>query len=179
MRQLLTAALLVFIFVGCKKDKDEEDHSAQSFNFSSYHRYDINGNYLGSIGNTTDEKAHEDWPDWVFDAFAPLDSINLTGYQVSEVTFDKIYPNPAADTQNIQVFATQPVNLKLLLVDNTKKVYYLRSIHVPAAIQRFGISYANLNMPAGTNYRMFYGFSAEGKPFFKRGHVDIAYKIAQ
>ena len=176
MRYLLAVALLAFTFTGCEKDKNEEDHSAASLNFSSYSRYDINGTYLGSIGNTSDEKTDEDWPQWVFDLFAPLDTTDLTGYVKSEVTMEKIFPNPAADTQIVQVFATQPVNLQLVLIDNQQNVYLRRSIHVPSTIQKIGLSYKGLNMVPNTNYRMFYAFSVEGQKHYKRGHIDIAYK---
>lgn len=174
MKQLLTAGLLVLLFIGCKKDKPE-DHSASNYNFTSIRKYDVEANYLGSQGNSADDYSEEEWPQWVFDLFEPLDTVDLTGYVQSEVTVDRLYPNPCADTQVLRYFATQPANLKLVVIDNMKNVYFMNSYHLNSAIHDIGIGYRNLPMPMPSNtfYRMFYAFSAEGKPFFSRGHIDI------
>jgi hypothetical protein len=172
MKQLLTAGLLVLLFVGCKKD-EPEDHSASSVNFTSIRQYDVHADYLGSQGDAGDDYKQEDWPDWVFDLFTPLDSVDLTGYVESPVTVDRLYPNPCGNQQTMRHFATQPVNLKVVIIDELKNVYFLNSVHLNSTIHNLAFDYTDAMMPGGKYYRMFYGFSAENKPFFSRGHIDI------
>ena len=171
MKRLITVALLGIIFSSCTKDKD--DHSASSTNFTSYHQYDINAQWLGSVGDAGDDYKMEQWPEWVYDLFKPLDTANLTGYAWSEVNVGRLYPNPCGDTQILRTFATQPVNLKIVIIDQFRKVYLRKSLHVPSAQQTIGLNYRELNMPGNNYYRMFYMFSAEGKPDHTRGHIDI------
>lgn len=175
MKQILAVALLAALFFSCKKDKEEEDQSANGFYFQSIQQYDLNGNRLGNINNAVDDYVHEDWPDWVHAAFLPLDSADLTGYVMSEVSVDALYPNPCADSQVFQYFATQPVNLKLVIVDIHKNVYFRKSYHLPSAQHNFGLklNYDSTGMMPNTYYRMFYAFSAENHPKFQRGHIDI------
>lgn len=172
MKRLITVALLGLIFSSCSK-KNDDGHSASSTNFTSYHQYDINGQRLGSIGNASDDYKMEEWPQWVYDLFQPLDTVNLEGYSWSEVNVDRLYPNPCGDTQILRTFATQPVNLKLVIIDQFKNVYLRKSMHVYSAQHDWGLSYRNLNMPAPNYYRMFYSFSVAGRPHFQRGHIDI------
>jgi len=171
MKRLLTVALLGFIFTGCKKSDD--DHSASSTNFTSYQQYDINAQRLGSVGDAADDYKMEEWPQWVYDLFQPLDTVNVSGYNWSEVNVDRLYPNPCGDTQTMRVFATQPVNLKVVIIDQFKTVYLRKSIHVFKNVNEIPFSYRNLQLPAGNYYRLFFSFSAAGKPGFQRGHVDI------
>lgn len=171
MKRLLTGALLGFLLVSCTKNND--DQSAAGGDFTSYQQYDVNGNRLGSVGNASDDYKMETWPQWVYDLFLPLDTVSLKGYVESEVSVDALYPNPCGDNQVFQLFATQPVNLKMAIVDPFRKVYFLKSVHVPSAQQSIALDYRELLMPGNTYYRMFYSFSAEGKPHFMRGHIDI------
>ncbi len=175
MKRLITVALLGLIFSGCNK-KENDEHSASGTNFTSYHQYDINGQRLGSIGNAADDYRMEEWPQWVYELFKPMDTVNLDGYNWSEVNVDRLYPNPCGDTQIIRTFATQPVNLKLVIIDPFKNVYLRKSMHIYSAQHDWGLSYKGLGMQPNNHYRMFYSFSASGKPHFMRGHIDI-YKI--
>ena len=170
MRQFLILALLSLCFISCRKKEDE--HSAAGVDFTSYQRFDLNANYLGTEGNATDDYKMEEWPQWVFDLFTPLDTVNLTGYRQSGISIDALYPNPCADTQVMRLAATQPINLKMVMIDVNKNVLFRKSFHVPNAIQFLGFDYKPLNLPPAF-YRMFYSFSAEDKPHFMRGHIDI------
>jgi len=172
MKRLLTVALLGIIFSSCGK-KDNDEHSASGTNFTSYQQFDINAQRLGSVGNATDDYRMEEWPQWVYDLFQPLDTVNLEGYNWSEVTIDRLFPNPCGDTQILRVFATQPINMKLVIIDQSKKVYVAKSLHVNSAQHDMGMSYRGLAMPANNYYRMFYSLSAQGRPHFQRGHIDI------
>lgn len=171
MKRLLTVALLGLVFTGCKKDND--DNTAASTNFTSYQQYDVNAQRLGSVGDAGDDYRHEEWPQWVYDLFKPMDTVNIDGYGWSEVNIEKLYPNPCGDVQNIRTFATQPINLKIVIIDQFKNVYLRKSIHVFSAQQDWTLNYAGLGMQAQSYYRMFYSFSASGKPHFLRGHIDI------
>jgi hypothetical protein len=172
MKRLVTVALLGIVFTSCNK-KTDDGHSASSTNFTSYQQFDINAQRLGSVSDAADDYKMEEWPQWVYDLFDPLDTVNVAGYNWSEVNVDRLYPNPCADTQILRTFATQPVNLKLVIIDQFKKVYLRKSMHVHSAQQDWGISYRGLGMTAPNYYRMFYSFSAAGKPDFLRGHIDI------
>lgn len=170
MKQLLTVALLGLLFTSCKKNDDNQGGSG--LDFTSVRQYDVNAIYLGNVGNATDDYTMEDWPQWVVDFFKPMDTTNLTGYKQSDVSIDALYPNPCRDTQVMRLFATQPVNLKVVIIDQFKTVYLRKSLHVFSAIHTIGFDYKDLQMPPA-HYRMYYAFSAEGKPFFFRGHIDI------
>lgn len=172
MKRLVTVALLGIICTGCNKTT-EDDHSASSTNFTSYQRFDINAQRLGSVGDAADDYRMEEWPDWVYDLFKPLDTADITSYNWSEVTIEKLFPNPCADTQILRTYAAQPANLKIVIIDPSKTVYLRKSIHVPSAQHDLGISYKNLNMPGNAYYRMFYSISFKGKPHHQRGHIDI------
>lgn len=172
MKQLSLIALLVTVLFSCKK-KEEDSHSAKNTDFTSIRQYDVHAVHIGSIGDASDDYRHEEWPDWVMDLFLPLDTADLRGYKQSEVTVDRLYPNPCADTQTLRYFATQPVNLKLVIIDPQKNVYFRQSYHLHSTIHDLGLTYKDLNLQAGNYYRMFFGFSAERKPFFYKGHIDI------
>ena len=148
MKRLLTVALLGLVFTSCKKTND--DHSAASTNFTSYQQFDINAQRLGSVGDASDDYKMEEWPQWVYDLFQPLDTVNLDGYNWSEVNVERLYPNPCADTQVLRTNATQPINLKLVIIDQFKKVYLRQSYHVYASQHTLGLSYKGLNMPGNT-----------------------------
>lgn len=171
MKRLVTVILLGIIFGGCKKTND--DNSSSSTNFTSYQQYDINAQRLGSMGDASDDYRMEEWPDWVYGLFTPLDTANLDGYNWSEVNIEKLYPNPCGNSQTIRAFATQPVNLKIVIIDQFKRVYLAQSIRMYNGQQEIRLNYTGLGMEANNYYRMFYSFSALGKPHFMRGHIDI------
>jgi hypothetical protein len=172
MKQLLTIALLSVIFIGCEKD-DDKPSNANGVDFTSLRKFDIESNFQGTEGDATDDYTHEDWPQWVYDIFKPLDTVSLQGYIKSPISIDALFPNPCADTQIMRLFATQPINLKVAIVDINKNVLLRNSYHVFSAIHFIGFDYKELNMKPKTYYRMFYAFSAEGMPYFSRGHIDI------
>lgn len=170
MKRLIAIALSVLVFSACKKEDNK--NAADGTDFTSVRQYDVNGIYLGNLNDASDDYTQENWPDWVYQGFAPLDTVNLTGYYKSEITVDRLYPNPCKDTQTLAYFATSPVNLKLMLVDQNKTVHFLKSVHLNNAKNSLGLSYKDLMLSSGY-YRLFYGFSAENYPFFMRGHIDI------
>lgn len=172
MKRLITVTLLGFIFTGCNK-KTDDGHSASSTNFTSYQQYDINAQRLGSVGDAADDYRHEEWPQWVYDLFKPMDTANIDRYSFSEVNIEKVFPNPCGNVQMIRTFATQPVNLKIVIIDQFKKVYLSKSMHVPSAQHDLQLNYETAAMPADNYYRMFYSFSVAGMPHFQRGHIDI------
>jgi hypothetical protein len=172
MKQFIAVVFLFLIVSGCKKS-DSNDQSASGLNFTSIRAFDVEAAPIENRGNPVDDYKMEGWPDWVYNFFTPLDTINLTGYVQSAVSIDALFPNPCADTQNLRLFANQPCNLKLVVIDPLKNVYLSKSFHLNAGSQQIPISYQGLGMAGNTYYRMFYAFSAENKPFFNRGHIDI------
>lgn len=170
MKRIIAIAILGLLFVGCKKN--ENNQGGSGLDFTSVRKYDVDAQYLGNIGNATDDYTMEDWPSWVVDLFKPMDTANISGYVMNQVSIDALYPNPCADSQVMRVFATEPVNLKVVIIDQFKTVYYTQSMNVYAGIHKIGFNYKNLHMPA-TNFRMYYAFSAADKPFYYRGHIDI------
>ena len=171
MKQLFTVALLAVLFVSCKKEKDGQD--SQGTDFTSIRKYDVDANFLGTLGNATDDYRQEEWPNWVIDLFKPLDTVSLVGYLESECAVDRLYPNPCANNQTMRYFATQPANLKILIVDEFKNAYFLKSYHAYSSQRTIEFDYSDLGLQPNTFYRMFYAFSAEDKPYFVRGHIDI------
>lgn len=176
MRKLLVIALSVCTLAACKKD-DNKNQSAASTDFSSYREFDVNGVYLGNIGNAGDDYASENWPEWVFDGFKPLDTVNLTGYRMQpDVNVQALYPNPCRDNQTLKYFSVEPVNLKLMIIDEQKNVHFLKSVHLNNINGKVPLNYTGLSLVPGNHYRMFFGFSAENKPFYVRGHIDMYIK---
>lgn len=171
MKQFLAVALFTVLFVSCKKKDD--NLGANSLDFTSIRQFDVHAVQIGTEGNTSDEYTMEDWPQWVYDLFSPLDTADLKGYTWSEITVDRVYPNPCADTQTMRYFATQPVNMKIVIIDPNKNVYWRKSYALYSTIHNISFDYRNTGMTAGNYYRMFYAFSAENKPYFIRGHIDI------
>src|SRR5690606_20103257 len=172
MKQFFLFVLFVSALFACKK-KEKSPHSAENTDFTSIQQYDVHAVHIGSLGDASDDYKNEEWPDWVYDLFIPLDTANILGYKKSEVTIDRLYPNPCADTQTLRYFATQPVNLKLVIIDQRKNVYLRQSYHLYSTIHDIGLKYDTLDMQAGNYYRMFYAFSAENHPFFYKVHIDI------
>lgn len=176
MKKLLVIALSFTVFAACNKD-EKKNQSAASLDFSSYREYDVNGVYLGNIGEAGDDYVNENWPEWVYDAFKPLDTVNLTGYREQpDVNVQALYPNPCRDTQTMKYFSVEPANLKVMIIDDQKNVHYLKSFHLPNINGKLGLSYKGLSLVPGNHYRMFFAFSAENKPFFNRGHIDMYIK---
>jgi len=171
MKQYLAAVLLALSFSSCNKDTNEGP-SASNMDFSSIRKYDVNANFLGSQGDVSDEYKHENWPDWVMDLFAPLDTFSLATYNKQEASIKALYPNPAADTQAMRLFTGTPQVLKIVVIDNQKNLYYRKVMPTVLGEQFKSFSYSGLDMPPGY-YRMFYSFSAEGHPHFNRGHIDF------
>jgi hypothetical protein len=171
MKQLLTVALVGLLFSSCKTNDD--GNSAAGTDFTSYQQYDLNAQRLGSVGNSSDDYKMEEWPQWVYDLFTPMDTVNLKGYTKNEVSISALYPNPCSNIQKMRVFATQPVNLRIVIIDQFKKVYVQKSMHIWAAQHDIELNYADLNMPSDTYYRMFYSFSAEDNLNYFRGHIDF------
>lgn len=176
MKQLSIIALLAFCLASCgKDDKNESDMSANGLDFSSYIGYDVNANQLELVGNTRDDYKHEDWPNWVYDLFAPMDTVNREGLEDNAiVSVRALYPNACRDTQALKLFSNKPVNLKLVIIDNQKTVYYKNTMTLPFNDRPVSLRYNSNLMPGGRNYRLFYAFSTENQPFFERGHIDIA-----
>jgi hypothetical protein len=172
MKQIVAFLLFLLVFSSCKKS-DNSDQSASGLDFTSVRRFDVGAVQGEDIGTPSDDYKMEDWPQWVYDFFTPLDTVNLTGYLQSPVSIAALYPNPCADTQNLRYYAQQPVNLKVVVIDAQKSVYLRKSIHLNSTQHDIGLNYSGLGMAANTNYRLFYAFSAENKPNFIRGHIDI------
>lgn len=172
MKQFLAICLLALAVSGCEKSNTNEGPAAANMDFTSIRKYDVNANFLGSLGDVSDEYTQENWPDWVYTLFSPLDSVNLDGYDKADVSVKALYPNPCADTQAMRLFAAKPMNFKVCVIDNKKNVYFLKSMHLFLGEQFKNFDYKDITMPAGY-YRMFYSASAKGDPHFFRGHIDI------
>lgn len=172
MKRILAVCFIALIFTsGCDKKKNTGP-SASNLDFTSIRQYDINHNFLGSIGDVSDEYTQEDWPSWVYDLFTPLDSVNLDGYDKADVSITALYPNPCSDTQAIRLFASKPENFKVVIIDKNKSVFYLNSMHLFLGDQFKHFGYSGLNMNPGY-YRMYYSVSAHNNPHYYRGHIDI------
>ncbi len=175
MKQCLVAALLLLTLFSCKKKENNSgDSSASGLDFGSYIAYDVNGNQVELVGNTSDDYKQEDWPDWVSNLFTPLDTFSRKGFQKTDVTVRALYPNPCRDTQVLSVFANAPVNLKIAVVDNQQTVRFLKSTTVYFGQHLVKLIYNPALMEGGRNYRLFYGFSSENDAFFKKGHIDFS-----
>jgi len=172
MKKILAIAFSALVFTACKKEHDNKNSSADGNDYTSVRQFDVNGIDLGSLNNTDDDYRQENWPDWVLQKFAPLDTVDLRGFYPSEVTIDRLFPNPCKDTQTLKYFATQPINLKLLLIDEGRNTLMLQTYSLNNAQNFLGLSYKNLALAPG-NYRLFFGLSANNYPFYKRGHIDI------
>ena len=164
---------MVILIASCGKKESPDDQDANGVNFTSIKSYDVDANYLGNIGSATDDYKNEEWPQWVMDFFQPLDTVNVTGYVKSECSIDALYPNSCGNLQHLRYFATQPANLKIVIIDGQKHVYMQKSYHLYQGIHIVDFDYTLLNMAAGAYFRMFYTFSAEGDYNFKKGHIDI------
>lgn len=173
MKRFLGVVLIACSLVACKKD-EKPNQNADSTDFSSIRKYDVSAVPLGNDGEAVDDYTQENWPDWVFNIFKPLDTVNLTGYREQpDINVQALYPNPCRDTQTMKYFSVEPINLKLAIIDQQKNVYMLKSYHLSNINGKLGLSYKGLGLIPGNFYRMFYGFSAEDKPFFMRGHIDL------
>jgi hypothetical protein len=174
MKKFLAFTVFVAMLASCKKTPDRgHNQGADGTDYTSIRQYDVNGVYLGNKGDAVDDYQQENWPQWVFDGFKPLDTTSLVGYMQSEVSVDRLYPNPYSDTQTFKYFAIKPANLKIMIVDENRRIVFLQSRSLNNASNVIGFNYSQTTMMPGNYYRMFYGVSAENSPFFLRGHIDI------
>jgi hypothetical protein len=174
MKYFSLAALFFMLIAACKKeDKSNDDSSASGLDFGSYIKYDIGANQLELIGNTSDDYKPEEWPKWVFDLFTPLDTAKREGLEKGIVSVRALYPNPCRDTQKLQLFSNKPVNLKIVVIDNAKTVYFLKSYNIFFNDRSVPIMYNATLMGPGRNYRLFYAFSSENEQYFEKGHIDF------
>ncbi|HTN45433.1 MAG TPA: hypothetical protein VL098_03740 [Flavipsychrobacter sp.] len=173
MKKVWAIALTAVLFGACKKD-DKTNQSAQGTDFKSIVQFDAESNHIGSLGDPLDDYKQENWPDWVYNLFEPLDTVDLTGYREHpDLNVQSLYPNPCGLKQTMKYFSVEPANLKVVIIDDQKNVHLLKSIHLFNTNAKVAFDYKGLSLIPGTYYRMFFGFSAENKPFFRRGHIDI------
>lgn len=173
MKNWLVVCLVSLIVTSCAKESGR-NNSASGTDFSSYIAYDVSGNQLEYINDPSDDYKDESWPQWVYDLFQPLDTVNRVDMEKpTTLNVRALYPNPCGDTQRLAIYTVAPVNLKIAIIDSRRNRYYLRSTPVYVGQQVVSLNYNTVLMPGGVNYRLFYAFSSEKEAFFKRGHIDF------
>lgn len=82
------------------------------------------------------------------------------------------YPNPFSNVQAYHVSSSLPVVLRLVIVDQNLKVLYKYVTRFQNSLDIQAGFDDNTFRPGGS-FRVYYSFSAEGKPNFKVGYGDI------
>jgi hypothetical protein len=161
----------LFLLAACKRKDDNPIPS--NLDFSTYQMYDINAEPIGIHGTGPDDDyQQEDWAPWIYNLFAPLDTVNMAGTAVDTIQFGYFYPNPTVGIQAYYFTTEHPVAFKMALINTAGKVFYTIGFKVPAGQNYIQLSYPRGKIPAG-DYRAYFGFSAEGNKFFYRAHGDI------
>jgi hypothetical protein len=165
------ACCFLLIISGCGKDKDDD----RVIKIEGYHLFDANGMETGMVGGqdrdwtivglTSKELA-------LFEIMKASDQV-LVNTKECDISLIKCYPSPASSNQTFSVVSSDTVVVNLAIVDD-------QMIPVVSIVGR-GKGQLNFNFSlqdipsknANTSYRLYYSFSAAGKPNFKAGYGDI------
>ena len=172
MRTTLTMIIGCFFLCGfqCRQPGEEWIISIQGFRI-----LDAVGNPLADVGTSND--------DWV--TYNTLDDriMNLFNFNTT-LTLDNTveatvntpiaaYPNPFANLQYYAFGVSDSVLLKAVVVNES--LYVLEKVsHKFKGYYAFTIDYSDrTKFPNRSSFRVYYSFSAAGKPNFKVGYGDI------
>lgn len=170
------ALLTCFTFLllagcSCEKENLEED----IIKIQGFLLTDAAGNQLGEHGNAAD--------DWKLQATLSPIEMTLLDF-TTPLTLDhtvesainasvSAYPNPFATTQRYATDAADSVLFRMAVVDAKLNVLktHAAKIKGPYTIQ---LDYSDRTLfSARGAYRVYYSYSAQGKPHFKVGYGDI------
>lgn len=165
---LILLACLAFL-LSCKKD-------GSAISIEGFYLLDNSGNYVGLHGEGDD--------DWIvkttlssremalFD-FPTANPGDITGTGEGTINGRVVaYPNPFTNIQAYHAESSLPVILRLVVVDNNLNILtkYVTRFQYSLDVQ---MSLDAKEFVAGGSYRVYFSFSAEGKPNFKVGFGDI------
>ena len=167
MRHLLWLACIV-LFSAMKCSKDIPGIVINGFLLT-----DAQGNNMGQVGNASD-----DWQLWDKLSDTEMALFNF-GTDDLENTVETVvrpvmaFPNPVGTVQYLQAGANDIVLVKMVIVDSDLKV--LKQI----SFRNTSYSAVAVNLADRTIFmnkaslRVYYSYSAKGKPNFKVGYGDI------
>jgi hypothetical protein len=166
---LLILLACLALLLGCKKD-------GSAISIEGFYMTDNTGNYIGQHGPADD--------DWTLKTSLSAREMALFDFPTN--TPDEIigtgegtiasrvsaYPNPFGDIQTYHVESSLPVVVRLVVVDQDLKVLYKYAIRIEN-IRNIALPFDDDTFPVGRSFRVYFSFSAEGKPNFKVGYGDI------
>ena len=172
MRNTLTIIIGCFLLFGFRCEKEGDGPAIE---ISGFRILDALGNPIGNVGPIND--------DWI--VYSKLDDkiMNLFNFSTS-LTLDNTveatintpiaaYPNPFANLQSYSFNVSDSVLLKAVVVNEHLQVLQQVSQKFKG-FHAFSIDYSNrTNFPDRSALRVYYSFSAAGKPNFKSGYGDI------
>lgn len=170
MRTILLIFFVILFAGSCKKDKKP---SAQ-IQISGFMLVDASGSYIGQIGDASD--------DWELKNSLSAEEMKLFDFPTAlsldntvETTVFRLnpYPNPFSNSQSYFTAAGDSVLLRFVVVDEKLNVFKRVSTKGKATIN-FTLDYSNRSeFPNKSSLRVYFSFSAKGKPNFKVGYGDI------
>lgn len=174
IHRFLVAGVIVFgVATGCKKDK-----SSGKINIEGFHRTDASGMDLGHQGPADDDWTTKPGTGMSAEIAALFNfETDRDVSQTTEATINRIlaFPNPFANTQRYIFDVSKPTLLKIVLVDNELRVLDKNAVVLYTggnSIASFDFS-DRIKYPNKGAFRLYYSFSAIGKPNYQYGWGDI------
>lgn len=154
----------------CKKDKNGNAIEIQGFAV-----VDALGNPITEIGSASD-----DWK--VYNSLSPSEmalfdfntTLTLANTVEASITRTPVaYPNPFVSVQSYAVGVSDSVLLKIVVVNERLEVLNTAAFKIKG-MNAFTVDYTDrVRYPNKAALRVYYSFSAQGKPNYKVGYGDI------
>jgi len=168
----ITALFIISVAAGCKKDSGKAAIAIEGFKLKDYSGNDIG--YNGQVDNDwTFKNTLSDREIALFD-FLPA-GVNLDNTVEAAISLNSIvaYPNPFANTQFYNAYASDSVLMKVVVVNDKLDVLTKTALKQKGSIY-FSMDYSDSVLyPNHSSLRLYYSFSAQNKPNYKAGYGDI------
>jgi hypothetical protein len=167
----MSAFFILMMAAACKKNSDKAAIVIDGFQMT-----DFSGNNIGYHGprdnDWTFNNTLSDREMALFD-FLP-DGVNLNNTVEATISGSfAAYPNPCANTQAYDAYASDSVLMKVVVVNNKLEVLTKLALKRKGSMG-FYIDYSDaLLYPNKSSLRVYYSFSAQNKPNYKAGYGDI------
>lgn len=158
--------LILISNVQCKKNA-----ARPSIDVSKITSTDMFGNIL--TADNTDWQTDDQWTDDEQQLFKQPDTTALAGTERSVLSLFPAYPNPLINQQAMQVRASKPCVLEMVITDNHLEIKKRYTIMVEPPSLNFVYMFDQSVFSNKTNYRLYYAFYSLSDGIFARGHGDI------
>ena len=167
---IVTLACVLLSAFQCRKESNGRQIEIKGFRIA-----DALGNPMGEVGSSSDDWIlYDSFNDQIMNLFNFSTPLTISTSNTATIqTPVAAFPNPVAFLQYYVFNVSDSVLLKAMVVDERLTVYQQFSYKFKGHFA-FSIDYSDRTIyPDKTALRVYYSFSAAGKPNYKVGYGDI------